>query len=278
MVRDVLVVIGTGGMGRAIARRQGGGRHVLLADFDEAALREFAGTMEDEGHLVTTAPVDVGSRESVAELAAKAASLGSVTQIVHTAGLSPSQAPVAAILRVDLVGVGLVLEEFGRIVARGGAGVVIASMGGYLGVLSAEHETALATTAVDDLLGLPFLASDAVTDPGFAYALAKRANHLQVRAASGAWGARGARINSISPGIISTPMGRQELASESGAGMRAMIDMSATGRAGTPDDIAAAAAYLLGPDASFVTGTDLLVDGGVVAAVAAAAVRAAAHS
>ncbi|WP_433621211.1 SDR family oxidoreductase [Nocardia sp. CA-120079] len=266
MVRDVLVVIGAGGMGRAIARRQAGGKHVLLADFDEITLRTAADAMADEGHTVTAAHVDVSARESVAELAKTAQALGPITQIVHTAGLSPAQAPTAAILRVDLLGVGLVLEEFGQVVASGGAGVVIASMGGYMGSVPADLEAALATTPTDELLNLPALAPDAL-EPGPAYAIAKRANHLQVRAASVPWGERGARINTISPGVISTPMGRQELSSAvTGDGMRAMIGMSAAKRTGTPDDIAAAAAFLLGPDAAFATGTDLLVDGGVVAA------------
>ncbi|WP_063042225.1 SDR family oxidoreductase [Nocardia pseudovaccinii] len=279
MVRDVVVVIGAGGMGRAIARRQAGGKQVLLADFDETTLRTAADAMVDDGHTVIAASVDVSARESVAELAKTAESLGPVTQIVHTAGLSPAQAPTAAILRVDLVGVGLVLEEFGQVVAPGGAGVVIASMGGHMGTLPADLEAALATTPTDELLNLPALAPDVLTEPGLAYAIAKRANHLQVRVASVAWGERGARINSISPGIISTAMGRQELSSAAtGDGMRAMIGMSAAERAGTPDDIAAAAAFLLGPDAAFVTGTDLLVDGGVVAAFLGRAASAAAET
>lgn len=278
MVHDVLVVIGTGGMGRAIARRQGSGKQVLLADYDEAALRAVTAAMAEDGYTVTAAHVDVSSRESVAALAETADSLGPVTQVVHTAGLSPAQASTAAILRVDLVGVGVVLEEFGRVVAPGGAGVVTASMAGHLGNLPSDQDAALATTPTDELTKLPFLSPDVLTEPGFAYAIAKRANHLQVRAASGPWGARGARINSVSPGVISTAMGRQELSSATGDGMRAMIAMSGTKRPGTPDDIAAAVGFLLSPDASFVTGTDLLVDGGVVAAVSGAAAAAAARN
>ncbi|MGW8654859.1 SDR family oxidoreductase [Nocardia salmonicida] len=208
-------------------------------------------------------------RELFLVLPTTPAALGSITQIAHTAGLSPAQATVGAILRVDLLGVGLVLEEFGRVVAPGGAGVVIASMAGHLGALPAEQEDALTITPVDNLLALPFLADDVVTEPSSAYVIAKRANQLQVRAASRTWGARGARINSISPGVISTAMGHKELSSPTGEGMRAMIAMSAIGRPGTPDEIAAAAQFLLGRESSFITGTDLLVDGGVVAAIAA---------
>lgn len=266
---DVLVVIGTGGMGEAIARRCGAGQQVLLADFDDAALERVATALAGDGFAVTTQQVDVSSRGSVAALAAAAAELGPVRHVVHTAGLSPQQAPAEAVLTVDLYGVAVSLEEFGKVIAPGGAGVVIASMAGSMtaGTLPAEMETALASTPADELLALPFLQEGALPNSGAAYGIAKRANQLRVQAASAEWGARGARVNSVSPGVISTPMGQLELASESGVGMRAMIDGSGTGRIGTSADIAGAAAFLLGPDATFITGTDLLVDGGVVAAV-----------
>ncbi|AJP00730.1 short-chain dehydrogenase [Streptomyces cyaneogriseus subsp. noncyanogenus] len=269
MSPDVVVVIGVGGMGQAIARRQGMGKTLLLADFDEKALSSVSGELEEFGHTVRTRVVDVSSRASVAALADAAAGLGPVAQVVHTAGLSPSQASATAILEVDLLGTALVLEEFGRVVAHGGAGVMIASMAGYLlppGTLSAEQEGALAHAAADDLLALDFIDAEKLGPRG-AYPLSKYANRLRVQAASTEWGRRGARVNSISPGVISTPMGREELASDSGQFMRAMVNASGTGRLGTPDDIAAAAAFLLGPDAAFVTGTDLLVDGGVIAAM-----------
>ncbi|MEO3786039.1 SDR family oxidoreductase [Actinocorallia sp. B10E7] len=268
MDKDVVVVIGVGGMGQAIARRVGSGRKVLLADFNENTLTAAADLLRGEGHDVVTRQVDVGDHGSVTALADAAASLGRVTHVAHTAGLSPVQATTEAILRVDLLGVALVLEQFARVVAPGGAGVVIASMAGHLSAgLSAEQEKALTTTPAQELLALPFLAPEAAGVPGLAYGLAKRANVLQVQAAAAAWGQRGARINSISPGVISTPMGQQELTGENGEQMRAMIGMSATKRVGTPDDIAAAAAFLLDAQAGFITGTDLLVDGGAVAAV-----------
>jgi NAD(P)-dependent dehydrogenase (short-subunit alcohol dehydrogenase family) len=268
MSRDVAVVIGAGGMGVAIARRIGQGRSLLLSDFNEAALRTVAEQLRAEGHDVTTHAADVSDAASVASLAAAAAALGRVTHVVHTAGLSPVQASAAAILRVDLLGVAQVLDAFAEVIAPGGAGVVISSMAGYMaGTLPKEMEAALAVTPTADLPALPFLSAEAITDPGAAYTIAKRANALRVQAAAGPWGRRGARINSISPGIISTAMGQQELASASGDRMRAMISMSAAGRLGTPDDIADAAAFLLGPTSSFITGTDLLVDGGVVAAL-----------
>jgi NAD(P)-dependent dehydrogenase (short-subunit alcohol dehydrogenase family) len=265
---EVLVVIGVGGMGRAIARRKGTGKAVLLADFDEATLETAAEVLTGEGHQVTAQRVDVASGESVAELAEAAAALGRVAQVVHTAGLSSGQAPASAILAVDLLGVALVLEEFGRVIAAGGAGVVIASMAGHtVPPLTAEQENALAVTPAQELLRLPFLDEPGIGGVGGTYGIAKRANQLRVQAASVAWGERGARLNSISPGIISTPMGQLELRAASGDMMRAMIEASAAGRLGTPDDIASAAAFLLGPESGFITGTDLLVDGGVIAAL-----------
>jgi len=266
--KNVLVVIGVGGMGLAIARRVGSGAKVLLADFNETILTAAAQQLRGEGHDVVAQKVDVSDRASVAALADAAAELGRVHQVAHTAGLSPVQASVEAIVAVDLLGVAYVLDEFARVVAPGGAGLVIASMAGHFAAdsLPLEMAKALSLTPTEELAGLPFLAQ--LPDPGAAYSIAKRANALRVQAAAGAWGARGARINSISPGIISTPMGAEELAGQSGDQMRQMVAASATGRLGTPDDIAAAAAFLLDPrQASFITGTDLLVDGGAVAGV-----------
>jgi NAD(P)-dependent dehydrogenase (short-subunit alcohol dehydrogenase family) len=269
-VTDVLTVIGVGGMGQAIIRRLGAGKTVLLADYNEETLASVAESLSADGHRVESRSVDVSSPESVRALAEHAASLGSVTQLAHTAGLSPAQASSEAILAVDLLGVALVLQEFGEVIASGGAGVVIASMAGHLmPPLTAEQEQLLAHNGSDELLQLDFLSPEILSYPGYAYAVAKQANHIRVRAASAQWGKRGARINSISPGVISTPMGQLELASPVGDGMRSMIATSGTGRIGTADDIAAAAAFLLGSDASFITGTDLLVDGGVVAAAKA---------
>ncbi|WP_066912816.1 SDR family oxidoreductase [Millisia brevis] len=265
MNKDVLVVIGTGGMGEAIARRSGPGRTVLLADFNEELLARLSESLGADGYHVETHPVDVSSVTSMGSLTERAASLGPIAAAVHTAGLSPAQAAVDAILRVDLLGVANFLDAFAAVIASGGSGVVIASMAGTLsaGRLPPELEAALAATPTDELLSLPFLQQ--LPDPGAAYGIAKRANQLRVQAASMQWGGRGARVNSISPGVIATPMGQQELAGDSGAQMRAMVDVSATGRLGTPGDIAAAVAFLTGPEATFISGADLLVDGGAVA-------------
>jgi NAD(P)-dependent dehydrogenase (short-subunit alcohol dehydrogenase family) len=220
----------------------------------------------DAGHVVSTMTVDVGSRAAVKAVAAAAVRLGRVTGLIHAAGVSPSQAPPEVILRVDLYGTALVLELFGEIVAEGGAGVVIASQSGHrLPPLSVEQNRALATTPVEELLTLPFLQPDRVEGPLHAYQLAKRGNALRVAAEAVRWGRRGARVNAISPGIVMTPLARDELAGPRGAGYRRMIELSPAGRAGTPDEVATVAALLMGPDGRFITGSDILMDGGVTA-------------
>lgn len=222
-----------------------------------------------EGTTPSRRPSTSQSRASVAALVETAARLGPVTQVVHTAGLSPVQASAAAVLDVDLLGTALVLEEFGQVIAPGGAGVVISSMAGHMlpASLSDDQEQALAHTSADELLNLSFVDPD-VLGQG-AYGLAKFGNRLRVQAASVSWGGRRARINSISPGVIATPMEQQEFDGASGRHMRTMVSSSGTGRLGTTEDIAEAATFLLGPGSSFITGSDLLVDGGVVAAMRA---------
>jgi len=264
--KDVLVVIGSGGMGLAIARRIGAGRVIVLADINKTGLKAAADALGSDGHQVLTREVDVTSRGSVAALAETAEAAGRVTAVVHTAGLSPKQASADRLLAVDLLGVALVLDEFGRVIAPGGAGVVIASMAGHMyPALDPQLQHQLASTPADDLLTLD--ACTSITDSRLAYPFAKRANQIRVAAAAIRWGERGARINCISPGVISTAMGQLELSGESGALMQAMVDNAGLRRIGTPDDIAAATEFLLGPSASFITGTDLLVDGGVIAGI-----------
>jgi NAD(P)-dependent dehydrogenase (short-subunit alcohol dehydrogenase family) len=264
--KEVLVIIGAGGMGLAIARRVGAGRVIVLADISRTCLHAAADALSGDGHRVLTQEVDVTSRTSVADLANAAAAAGRVTALVHTAGLSPEQAPADAVLAVDLLGVALTLDEFGRIIEPGGAGVVIASMAGHMyPPLDAEVQRQLATTSPEGLLDLQ--ACSGIADSRQAYPFAKRANQIRVAAAANAWGQRGARINSISPGVISTAMGRLELSGESGGLMQTMIDNAGVRRIGTPEDIAAATEFLLGPSSAFITGTDLLVDGGVIAAI-----------
>jgi NAD(P)-dependent dehydrogenase (short-subunit alcohol dehydrogenase family) len=270
MNTEVVVVIGAGGIGIAIARRQSFGKHILLADFNETLLEAAAKELEVAGYKVSTLKVDVSDRASVRALADKAASLGSVTTVVNTAGVSPNMAPPERILAVDLYGSAVVFEEFERVIAPGGSALVVSSMAGYMSpALPREQDQALAFTPADELLQLPFLGPDAVTDSMKAYILSKHANHLRVQASSISWGKRGARVNAISPGIISTPLAQHELNSPIGDIYRAMIAASPAKRMASPDEIAVAASYLLGPDAGFITGTDLLIDGGVISAMLA---------
>jgi NAD(P)-dependent dehydrogenase (short-subunit alcohol dehydrogenase family) len=156
----------------------------------------------------------------------------------------------------------------GNVIADGGAGVVISSMAGHrLRALAPEQDDALRNTPTDELLQLPFLTAEAVPNSTAAYEISKRANNLRVESASLQWGDRGARVNSISPGIIVTPLAQQELDSERGPTLRGMIAASPAGRVGTADEVAAVAAFLLGGEAGFITGSDLLMDGGTVAAL-----------
>jgi NAD(P)-dependent dehydrogenase (short-subunit alcohol dehydrogenase family) len=266
----VVVVIGAGGIGLAIARRQGFGKTLLLADFNDKTLQSAAEELRGASYSVETHFVDVSSRESVKSLAEAAASLGKVVQVVNTAGLSPNMAPVDRLLEVDLYGSAVVFEEFENVIAPGGAGLIISSMAGHMmPALPPEQDHALAYTPADELLDLPLLKGDAIPNTLVAYMIAKRANTLRVQAAAMSWGARGARVNSISPGIIVTPLARHELESEIGDIYRAMVEASAVKRMAPPDEIAVAASFLLGPDAGFITGSDLLIDGGVIAAMRA---------
>jgi len=263
---EVIIVIGAGSIGQAVARRVGAGKHVVLADLHDENAHAAAEVMRDAGFDVSTVTVDVSSRESVHALVGTATGFGEVTGLIHAAGVSPSQASPATILAVDLYGTALVLEEVGNVIARGGAGVVIASQSGHrLGALTADQNAALAKTPADELLKLPMLQSDQVADPLNAYQLAKRGNSLRVMAEAVRWGNRGARINTISPGIIFTPLARDELTGPRGEGYRRMIELCPVGRGGTPDEVGAVGALLMGPDGAFITGSDFLMDGGVTA-------------
>jgi len=266
-MKSVIVVVGAGQIGQAIARRVSAGKHVLLADLRKENADAAAEVLANAGYEVSTATVDASSRESVHALVKTATGLGDVTGLIHAAGVSPTQASPAMILKVDLYGTALVLEEFGNVIARGGAGVVIASQSGHrLPALTVEQSKALATTPVEELLSLSFLQPDQVKDSLHAYQLSKRGNSLRVMAEAVRWGKRGARVNTISPGIIVTPLARDELTGPRGEGYRRMINLCAARRAGTPDEVGTVGALLMGPDGAFITGSDFLMDGGVTAA------------
>jgi len=264
---SVIVVIGAGSIGQAIARRVSAGKHILLADLRQENSDAAAKTLSEAGFEVSTAIVDVSSRESVQTLIQTATAIGGVTGLIHAAGVSPSQASPSTILKVDLYGTALIVEEFGKVIQSGGSGVVIASQSGHrLPALTPEQDKALATTPVEQLLSLPLVQPDQVKDSLHAYQLSKRGNSLRVMAEAVKWGKRGARINTISPGIIITPLAKDELSGPRGDGYRRMIDLSAVGRAGTPDEVGAVGALLMGQDGAFITGSDFLMDGGVIAA------------
>jgi NAD(P)-dependent dehydrogenase (short-subunit alcohol dehydrogenase family) len=265
--KNVVVVIGAGLIGQAIARRVSEGKHILLADLRQENADTAAKIFNDAGFSVSTTKVDVSSRASVNALVETAKSFGQISGVIHAAGVSPSQASPETILKVDLYGTALVLEEFGNVIAPGGSGVVIASMSGHrLPALSAEQNAALATTPVEELLTLPMLQLDKVKDSLHAYQISKRGNSLRVMAEAVRWGKRGARVNTISPGIIITPLANDELKGPRGAGYRRMMELCAAGRAGTPDEVGSVGALLMGSDGAFITGSDILMDGGVTAA------------
>ena len=264
---SVVVVIGPGSIGQAIARRVSVGKRVLLADLRQENADAAAEVLSNAGYEVSTTTVDVSSRESVQALVKKATTDGDVTGVIHAAGVSPSQASPETILSVDLYGTAVVLEEFGSVIAFGGAGVVIASQSGHrLGALTADEDQALATTPAEELLALPMLQPDQVRDSLHAYQLSKRGNSLRVMAEAVRWGKRGARVNTISPGIIITPLAKDELSGPRGEGYRRMIELCPVGRAGTPDEVGTVGALLMGAEGAFITGSDFLMDGGVTAA------------
>jgi NAD(P)-dependent dehydrogenase (short-subunit alcohol dehydrogenase family) len=266
---DVVVVTGAGGMGEAIARRLGSGRTLVIADASEAQLAQTRARLADAGHDVHSLRTDVSAPADVAALAATAAELGPICAVVHTAGVSPVQATTEQIVAVDVIGTALVLDAFEPHVEAGTVAVCIASMAGTMTTLDVETLHAFATTPTAALSALAVLDPSAM-DPGTAYGVAKRANQARVETASVVWGRRGGRVVSLSPGVIATPMGRAELAGPFGEVMRTMIETSGTQRLGTADDIAAVVEFLVSPAASFITGTDVLVDGGAVAAMRSA--------
>ncbi|UUU29046.1 SDR family oxidoreductase [Streptomyces sp. CA-210063] len=262
--RDVVVVTGAGGMGVAIARRLGSGRTLFLADASRGQLDRAVDALRDEGHAVRGVLTDVSDRKSVDKLAEEAAGEGRVAAVVHTAGVSAVLGSAKTILEVNLLGTAHVIDAFESVAAPGTAMVCVSSMAGHVASLSRADEAALATAPVEELLGIGGVA--AVADsPTMAYVVSKRANHLRVEAAALAWSRRGARINSVSPGVIATAMSKAEAEGPSGARMLSMLEASGAGRSGTPAEIADAVAFLTGPEARYITGTDLLVDGGQAA-------------
>ena len=265
--KDVVVLVGAGGIGLGIARRVASGRKLLACSLTQketdAAVRELQGT----GFDVEGMPCDLGSRESIVAVRDRAAELGPITHVICAAGVSPSQAPIEVILRVDLYGTSVLLEEFGKVIASGGSAIVISSQSGHrLPALSLEQNFALATTPAEELLDLDFLQPTEIGTTLRAYQYAKRCNVLRCAAQACEWGKRGARVNSVSPGIIMTPLAFDEIHGPRGEGYRTMLSTMPAGRAGTVDEIGELCAFLMSDKASFISGSDFLADGGCTAA------------
>ncbi|MEV4969813.1 SDR family oxidoreductase [Streptomyces scopuliridis] len=259
--RDVVVVTGAGGMGSAIARRLGSGRTLILADASPGQLDRAVEAMSAEGYAVRGVLTDVSDRASVEKLAEVASSEGRLTAVVHTAGVAAATASARKIFEVDLLGTVYVIDAFEKVAVHGTSLVCVSSMAGHYASLSREDEVALATAPPEELLGLT--AVTAVGDDATsAYIVAKRANQVRVQAAALAWNQRGARVNTVSPGVISTAMSKAEADSDSHGHMLGMLEECGAGRMGTPGEIADAVAFLAGPRSLYITGTDLLVDGG----------------
>lgn len=266
MNNEVVVLFGAGSIGEAIVRRVSAGRKLLLADYNENKLTEMKEHLTEAGFAVETIKADLSSRESIKKVVVKAKLLGDVMGLVNAAGVSPSQASPEQVLKVDLYGTSVLLEEFGKVMAPGGAGIIISSQSGHrLPALSLEDNQALAMTPTEELLDLPILQSDVIKDSLAAYQYAKRTNVLRVASESIKWQERGARINAISPGIIMTPLAVDELNGPRGAGYKQMFDSMVTKRPGTPDEIANLAELLMDRRGAFITGSDFLADGGITA-------------
>ena len=264
MKKQVSVLIGAGSIGQAIIRRVSVGKHIVLADYSMKNARRTAKTLEDAGFGCSTIKCDLGSKEDILRLVTFAAEKGEVTNVVNAAGVSPSQAPVEEILRVDLYGTSVLLEEFGKVIAEGGSGVIISSQSGHrLSALPQEQNDALATSPCDELLELPFIKE--IDDTLKAYQYSKRCNVLRVMYEATHWGKRGATINSISPGIIITPLANDELHGPRKEGYLKMIEGMPARRAGTPDEVGDLAEFLMSSRGRFISGADLLIDGGCTA-------------
>ena len=266
--KEVVVLLGAGSMGTAIVKRISTNRIIFLGDINEDNLKKRENELKYNGFAVETQIVDAMDAKSVESFAKKAGELGNIKYFIDTAGASPNQASPEHIINLDLVATSLAIDIFGKYMDKGGAGLIISSQTGYMMNLPPEVEQQIALTPTDKLKDIDFIKNDVMVNSGVAYVVAKRANHLKVRtAAATSWADRGARINSISPGIIVTPLAYDEFES-AGDAYQEMINSSPAKRVGTSEEIARAAEFLLSDDSSFITGIDLLIDGGVIASIA----------
>ena len=261
--KDVMIVTGAGQISMAIARRVGYGKKIVMGDKNINNARAIAEIMNNAGFDVEPIEMDLSSRESILALIAKAQEYGEIKMLVNGAGVSPSQAPIEAILKVDLYGTAVLLEEVGKVIGEGGVGVTISSQSGWrMKALTAKEDEQLATTPTEELLSLDLLQPENIKDTLHAYQLAKRCNEKRVMAQSVEWGKRGARVNAIAPGIIVTPLAIDEFNGPRGDFYKNMFAKCPAGRPGTADEVANVAELLMSEKGAFITGSTFLIDGG----------------
>lgn len=266
MAKEVMIVVGAGQILLAIARRMGYGKQILLGDKSEGNAKAIGKVLEEAGFDVTTTVMDLSDRASIQAMVKKATSMGPVKYLVNGAGVSPSQASIETILKVDLYGTAVLLEEVGKVIEEGGAGIVISSQSGFrMKQLTPEEDRQLALTPTEELLDLPLLAEENIETTLQAYQLAKRCNEKRVMGESVKWGARGARLNDIAPGIIVTPLALDEFNGIRGDFYKNMFAKSPAGRPGTADEVADMAELLMSDRAQLITGATFLIDGGATA-------------
>ncbi len=266
MTKDVMLVTGAGQISMAIARRMGYGKKIILGDRSLDNAKAIAKTLTEAGFDVETFEMDLSSRQSIKDMIAYAQTFGDIKYLVNGAGVSPSQASIETVLKVDLYGTSVLLEEVGKVIVEGGVGVTISSQSGHrMPALTAEQDRALAMTPTEELLALDFLQVDKVENSLHAYQLAKRANEKRTMYEAVRWGERGARINDIAPGIIVTPLAIDEFNGIRGDFYKNMFAKSPAGRPGTADEVADVAELLMSDRAQFITGSTFLVDGGATA-------------
>lgn len=266
MGREVMILTGAGQIGMAIARRMGYGKKIIIGDRKQENAEAIAKIMDEAGFDAQPVVMELSSRESIRNLIAEAQKEGEITMLVNAAGVSPSKAPIEAILKVDLYGTAVLLEEVGKVIAPGGVGVTISSQSGHrMAQLSPAEDEQLACTPTEELLSLEILQPENIRDTLHAYQMAKRCNEKRVMAESVKWGEKGARINSISPGIIVTPLAMDEFNGPRGDFYKNMFAKCPAGRPGTADEVANVAELLMSERGAFITGTDFLIDGGATA-------------
>lgn len=266
MNKDVVILTGAGQIGMAIARRTGFGKKIIIGDKSAANAETISKIMNDAGFDTLPMEMDLSSRESILKLIDKAQKHGEISALINAAGVSPSQAPIEAILKVDLYGTAVLLEEVGKVIKSGGVGVTISSQSGFrMPALTPEQDELLATTPTEELLRLEMLRPENIRDTLHAYQMAKRCNEKRVMAESVKWGERGARLNDIAPGIIVTPLAIDEFNGPRGDFYKNMFAKCPAGRPGTADEVANVAELLMSPAGAFITGSTILIDGGATA-------------